>query len=267
MSTPGRLGAARVRPGDRVRRGDVLLELESFAHEDHLARLKTSRDVQRVELSIQQVLENRPGIRIAEESLRGLEEQVRDAEEQAARLTVVAPCDGLVVVAADSGTNGQEPAEGLPSRRGTPLDHRNLGAWLDAGTHVLSIAPDSRFEAQVFIEQGTRDDVSDGEAVAVKLDHLPQRTSAGALGKIDDRHVEFVPQAVSNKFGGSLATRTVSDGRERLAESAFQSTLPLDDDPELMRSGLRGAARFTIGRRTAGDWLWRSVCETFHFRL
>jgi hypothetical protein len=35
----------------------------------------------------------------------------------------------------------------------------------------------------------------------------------------------------------------------------------------LLRSGMRGRARFTVERRSAVGWLWRYFRRTFHLRL
>ena len=35
----------------------------------------------------------------------------------------------------------------------------------------------------------------------------------------------------------------------------------------LLKSGLRGNARFLVGHRSAADWIWRALRRTFKFRL
>jgi putative peptide zinc metalloprotease protein len=86
--------------------------------------------------------------------------------------------------------------------------------------------------------------------------------------EISEREVQFAPPPLSNKYGGELPTQTDSEGRERLqAGSAYQATLLLDEESVLLRSGMRGRAKFLISNRTSGDWLWLWLRHTFHFRL
>jgi putative peptide zinc metalloprotease protein len=56
-------------------------------------------------------------------------------------------------------------------------------------------------------------------------------------------------------------------GRERLTSHAYQALVVLDGDTNLLKSGLRGAARFRVGHRSTGEWIWRWIRRTFHFRL
>jgi putative peptide zinc metalloprotease protein len=103
--------------------------------------------------------------------------------------------------------------------------------------------------------------------VELKFDHLPSRTYSGKLDTISNRHLEFAPPALSNKADGELPTVTDKQGREKLTSIAYQATVLITQDTELMRPGLKGWARFEIDRRTAGEHLWRYIRQTFHFRL
>jgi putative peptide zinc metalloprotease protein len=155
----------------------------------------------------------------------------------------------------------------LTAWHGTPLDPRNDKALLEERTHVLSIAPSERMQALVVIDQSNRDDVNVGDIGELKFDHLPSRTYEGTLASISDRHLEYAPPGLSNKAGGELPTVSDNQGRERLTSIAYQGTVLIDEDTELMRSGLRGWAKFEIDRRTTGELIWRYLRQTFHFRL
>jgi putative peptide zinc metalloprotease protein len=72
---------------------------------------------------------------------------------------------------------------------------------------------------------------------------------------------------LSSKAGGELTTVADTHGHERLTNSAYQATVRLDEDADLLRCGMRGRARFTVERRSAVGWIWRYFRRTFHFRL
>ena len=44
-------------------------------------------------------------------------------------------------------------------------------------------------------------------------------------------------------------------------------TVRLEQDAGLLRNGLRGRARVTVDTRSVGQWIWRYLLQTFHFRL
>lgn len=119
----------------------------------------------------------------------------------------------------------------------------------------------------MLVDQKDRNDIDIGTAVELKFDSLAARTYVGKVEKISDRHLEFVPQLLSNKLGGEVPTTTDEQGRERLVSAAYQTTVLLEEDIPLLRSGMRGRARFSIGHRSAWDWIWRYIKTTFHFRL
>jgi putative peptide zinc metalloprotease protein len=272
-STAGQLSRIAVQPGQHVEAGDVLFELTNFAQEDHLQQLKSVRKVQQVELSLQRKLNDAAGVQTAGELVARLNAAIEEYEEHLSRLTVVAPCSGTVIAPperrppAESGKTRTASAGPELHWAGTPLENRNAGAWIDTGAHLLSIAPDDRREAHVIIDQTQRNDVEVGCEVELKCEFAPDTTWTGSLIAIADRDVESVPDALSNKFGGPVATLSAPDGHERLMSYAFEGTVELPDAAPQLLPGLQGRARFTMYRRTAAQWLWRYLKSTFHFRI
>ena len=103
--------------------------------------------------------------------------------------------------------------------------------------------------------------------VELKFDHLPARTYEGFIEKISRRDLEFVPELLSNKLGGEVATATDRQGRERPLSPAYQATVLLRKDPALLKTGLRGRSRFLVDTRTPYQWIYRWYRRTFRFRL
>ena len=103
--------------------------------------------------------------------------------------------------------------------------------------------------------------------VELKFDHLVDRTYEGFIEKISRRDLEFVPELLSNKLGGEVATVTDRQGRERPLSPAYQATVLLRKDTPLLKTGLRGRSRFLVDTRTAYQWIYRWYRSTFKFRI
>jgi putative peptide zinc metalloprotease protein len=267
--TAGRLEEVFVVPGQRVKPGDILARLSNFDKEQQYRQLKIDEAVQEQELKTVRALNDATRIQLAEEKLTSIREQVADYQMQLERLIIYAPIDGFVV----EPQRVPEPKHDANRHQlgkwfGSPLEPRNLGCFLEPRTHLCSIAPNERFQAIMLVDQRDRNELSTEREVKIKLDHFPEKMYRAKVVEISEREVLFAPQALSNKYGGELPTQTDAEGRERLqAGSAYQATLLLDEEAALLRSGMRGRAKFLISNRTSGDWLWLWIRHTFHFRL
>jgi putative peptide zinc metalloprotease protein len=275
VTTPGRIARVHVKPGDAVEAGQVLLELENFEKEDERERLLSEQELQERRLQTARALEDPTQAALALTKLESIRNQLQTLEDELRQLRLVADRAGYVVAPARLPEPKHDPVRRqLPTWHGTPLDPENLGAFLEPGTQVLSVAPDLKeYVAVLYVDQADRNDVAVGQAVDLKFEHLPARTYACEVTVISEREVQFAPEALSNKAGGVLPTVSDEDGRERLQSPAYQAIVPLRGDEQLVsdvalfKPGVRGYARFLVDRRSAGDWLWRWFRRTFHFRL
>ena len=354
---PGRLENRPVQPGDQVTFGQTLATLTNPALALEQLRLEQQEKVQLIRVSVANALEDRSREELARANREAARTQLSEFQKQIERMTITAPCAGTVVAPP------RVPAPPLDSRRdllgswhGTPLEDRNRNCLLPDRTHLLSIAPDSEFQAVVVIDQGDRNDMVSAEEslgfsgisspagltitsvlpdppaaragivpgdqitsnngadvtrladllprttdstdktaprplllsvkstggenrevklaparsptrVELKFDHLPARTYEGFIEKISRRDLEFVPELLSNKLGGEVATATDRQGRERPLSPAYQATVLLRKDPALLKTGLRGRSRFLVDTRTPYQWIYRWYRRTFRFRI
>lgn len=257
-----------VQPGQTVRAGDVLARLADFEQEQRRRELTIRRARKQLDVRIQHALNEPSQETYHAEELRNIERELNDLKRRLSQLTVVAPCDGMVVTPA---TVPEPEVDRVPSRLpawyGSPLDPRNVGCYLEARTHLLSIAPDSRRQAVLIVDEAAQASLAPGKHVSLKFDAFPRQTVQGTVVQLAERNVEFAPAALATKFGGSLPTTTDAEGRERVQEAAFQAGVLLDDFELPALTGMRGAARFTVQTRTLGEWLWHTVRRTVHFRM
>ncbi len=267
-TTPGRVNEVFVEPGSRVKKGDLLMRLTNDEKEQKRRSLELERDLQQKDVELDRALEDQAQEQVAREILAGIKKQLADRERELSQLEIRSPCDGVVVAP----PRIPEPARDDSRRQlskwyGTPLDPQNFGCYLTDRTPILSIAPSATCDAVLYIDQGDRDDVSVGQQVQIKLEHLADATYDGKIEKISARESEVAPETLSNKAGGELATVTDKQGREHLTSSAYQATVRLEGDTDLLRPGMRGRSRVTVAHRSAVEWLWRYFRRTFHFRL
>lgn len=266
--TPGFLRDQFVAEGQRIHEGDPIVALENPEKEDKKREMIVQGNVVLSELRVHRATGSIAEEEVAKEKLRTVKEQLAEYENQLAQLRIDAPCSGVVI----SPPSTPEPKVDehrmqLAAWHGTPLQARNRDSFLEERTHVCSIAPDEKFQATLLVDQKDRNDIDIGKAVELKFDSMAAKTFVGKVEKISDRHLEFVPQLLSNKLGGEVPTTTDDQGRERLVSAAYQTTVLIEEDIPLLRSGMRGRARFSIGHRSVWDWMWRYIKTTFHFRL
>lgn len=267
---PGELTQVNVAPGDHVEKGDVLAVLSDPQTEDELRTLEAERDTELERANAFEAARDEAQYAVSRERVASLEKRIEDMKEQLRHLTLTAPASGTVVAATAQQRPQQRDSETLPTWKGTPLDEENRGAFLEAGTALLVVAPEEttgKVEATLLVDQADRNDVFEGQEVELRFDHIPDKLYDSKVETFSARHVEFAPPPLSNKYGGPLPTVSEQDGRERLSGNAYQATVMLDADPDLMRPGLRGRARLDAPNRSAWVWAWRWIRQTFHFKL
>lgn len=278
---PGELTDVPVKAGDTVEAGQDIAHLRNPDLEDQERNILNKIKIQEIELTTQEKVRNEGRMSLAINQIAALNDQREEVREQLDALTIKAEVSGTIVEAPRVPEPPIETArKQLSTWNGTPLHPKNIGATIDERTHLFSIAPSRMFQAIVLIDQGDINELTQAELVArledsekkhqlieLKFDHLPARTYEGHIQEVSKNPLEYVPEQLSNKLGGELPTVTDSQGRERLLSSVYQATVELDTDTDLLRSGMRGLARFRVEERTAGQWLWRYLSQTFHFRL
>jgi len=252
--------------GTAVDAGDVVANLENEALDDRLRELQMLERRQRAKSQTQLALGDADARRLAEQELQSICEQRADVESQLARLEVVAPVGGTLVAPPELPERRRDRRGQLRSWTGSPLESRNIGCFLEAQTHLVSIAPTDQYQAVLLVDQADRDDLAVGRTVRLKVDHLPGVVFTGRLIEYSLRDEEMAPAVLSNKYGGPLPTISDPQG-ERLTSAAYRAVVVFESDAELLRTGMHGNARVLIANRSAGSWIWRWLRTTFKFRL
>jgi putative peptide zinc metalloprotease protein len=278
--TPGQIVDFEANPGEWVTEGDIIVELSNPEMEDEKRSLILKRDLQEIQRDTQLKLGNTSQMVVADEHKAALELQIAEVQRQLDDLKIPVPVSGRVVAPPRVAAPGLDTTRRqLSGWNGTPLHEKNVGAVVEERTHLVSIAPSDHFQAIVLIDQSDRNELihkddfaerlakTESQTIELKFDHLPALTYEGTVEHVSKNTMDYVPELLSNKLGGELATVTDGQGRERLASPVYQATVRVTNDVELLRTGMRGKARFLVEERTAGQWLWRYIRQTFHFRL
>ncbi|MDZ4689283.1 MAG: HlyD family efflux transporter periplasmic adaptor subunit [Planctomycetaceae bacterium] len=266
-AVPGRLVEIKVQPGDLVAAGDVLLVLENEELADRARKLEDDLAAQKVLVAAARTADNASDYSVASEHQLGLEKQLAEVREQVQHLTVTAPTAGRIVAADYRSPPPDLPDRALPQWHATPLDRQNLGSWIEIRTQLASIAPGEGLQAVLYLPQVHRNEVTVGDRVSLKLDSLPDRVFRGEIAEMSHQQAETVPIALSTKAGGPLATESLPDQTERLQELTYQAKVNLTDDEHVLRTGMRGSARFIVAEHTTAWWIAQSLRRLFRFRM
>ncbi|HEX3998444.1 MAG TPA: biotin/lipoyl-binding protein [Pirellulales bacterium] len=276
VEVPGTLKAVYVRPGEHVKKGDHLADLENYDLRVGLAELQGKRDQMQTQLeSLMRSRYHDPQaereLPSVEQSLDALDEELREKQSDIDHLQLIAPADGWIIPTPDIPPPPAEEADEqtkLASWSGSPMDRKNRGATLKQGTPFCQIGNPKQMEAALVIDQSDIDLVAPGGKVVVKLDELPGDVFYSKVSKISQTPMSFVPRELSHKSGGDVQTKTDANNVERSATPSYEALAPIDDGNQVLVVGLRGRAKITASRwLSLGSRAWRAFSQTFHFKL
>jgi putative peptide zinc metalloprotease protein len=270
---PGILEQIDVKPGQMVKAGDKLgqlsnvdLELDISQLEAKIAQQSAREDVLRQSLGVatqgEAASNELPEI---QKALEGLRLQLHEKRLDQKRLSLVAPVAGTVLPAPEVPNKPDKSKNDLPKWTGSPLEPRNLGAYL-TGVLFCQIGDPHQWEALLYIDQDDIDYVRDGQTVSIMFDEFPYKTFQTAISEIGPE-VEVTPHQLSSKGGGEFMSKTDESGQERPLNTSYRARAPVDDPDARLVQGLRGTAKVHAEWQPLGRRLWRYLMRTFNFKL
>jgi len=145
------------KPGDRVEKGQPLAQLSNIDIDISIADLQGQREVYQAQLEGLMRLsfdDQSASARVNEvtESLKSVEQQLKQRLEDREKLRLVAPRAGTVMPPSIVPQQSRGDSQ-LPTWSGYPFDPENLGAALLTGTKLCQIGDPSRLEARLVIDQ------------------------------------------------------------------------------------------------------------------
>ena len=280
VEVPGTLIASKVRPGDTVKKNQLLAQLKNIEIDVQIA--EQNGEMQRLEarLHANERLqhEDESAARVVvttRAALRTATEQLAQLEEDRDRLRLFAPRDGVVIPPPASNRPAAGPGE-LLEWNGTPLDKENIGATLIPGEQGLFclVGDLDKLEAHLAINQADIEFVDDNflpnsVQVEIILDQDVDRAVVlqGTISEIVREKLKVAPRQLAAHAGGPLPTEVDSSGVPRPLDTTYQATVPIQDSTGGLRPGLIGTAKIHTRPRTLASRLWRYVSATFSFEL
>ena len=275
VDVPGTLSGVYVSLGERVSKGQRLLQLDSNELTLQITQLKgkiknaeleynalfrasqASHDDQSVtdELELARVQYNT--------TTKNLELRKQEIE----KLTIVAPGSGkLIPPERVPQTNSDSGA--LHTWNGYPLEARNIGSYLEQSTVVARLVPDSeKFEAILTVDQSEIEFVETGHAVELLPHAMPGKSIFANVGEISTTKMKSVPKGLSSRYGGDLVTSQNEAGLDVPQSATFQVSVPFDLANAVLSDGCTGKAKIQAGSQTIGQRLLRLFQKTFRFDL
>ncbi|MEE9602571.1 MAG: biotin/lipoyl-binding protein, partial [Thermoguttaceae bacterium] len=270
IDVPGaRLEEVLVEPGQQVTAGTTLARLSNLDLRLSVAEL-TAQEVQYTERirSLERSRFDDPlaggEIPQAKKLLASVVEQLQKKQDQLSRLELIAKIDGTVMPAPER-PDPPRPEGSLRDWSGSLMHPKNLGVSLTGSVLFCEIGDPEQLEAVLIVDQKDIELVKAMQSAEIKVEAYPHRTFPGQISEISKVNLKEVPRALSNTYGGDLATRTDDAGITRPLSTSYSASVLIDDPNGEMRLGFRGRARINTGYQPLGGRIWRYLSRTFHF--
>jgi len=268
VSMPGTLIAA-ARAGSMMKPQETLGQLVNLDVQMQVEQLTGRRDQQRLHLKnlefrLAQDPSVGPQIPAAKEALADVEQRLRERRRDQQRLTLTAPIGGAVLPPPSLPAEPYAPGR-LSTWRGSPLEERNTGCYLETGTLFCLVGNSSRLEAVAVIHQSDLAFLRKGQCVRVQLDELPGDVLEGTIVEIARTDLKVVPRELAT--GEDLPVRPGQNGVPRPLETSYQARVSLQPHAYHLLTGARGRAKIFTDPRPLYERWYRYLRRTFKFRL
>ncbi len=275
--------------GSQVRQGDVIGQLQDTGAEMEIARLEG--EVKSRKLHVDH-LERLRGIdREANDQLPTARTALADSQrrlderlEEAKRLTLVAPADGVIIPAPRKHLPKGARSTRLPEWQGSLLDQNTLGAHVEPGTLVCLVGDPRKQNAIMLVDDTDIKRLAPGQKARLRIDELPGQVVEGEvvdvarheladIENLQRRQADLSPLMTGLMPAGQsgavyevrlrLSGERGGKGRERGAgsgepEGAAASSLIV---------GGRGNGKIAAERITIGRQIYRYLAQTFRLPM
>ena len=272
VTQPGILTKVNFVPGDEVRKGDVIAELENIDHELALEQLKgqlagLTADLARMKLSADELPQSSKLIMTTETNIAATKKQIKAVEKILGELKLIATRDGQVIPPPNVNNDAASAGRRLATWSGTPLDPENRNAFLTSQTLYCIVADPGRMKAMLVIDQSDAKFVAAGQKVSLMLDEHIGDVIKGEIEFVSRDALNQLPRELSVTNGGPISARPSASGVEMPMIPHYEATVALKElgDAKLI-NGFRGQARIHVGTASLGKRLLRYLSTVINFR-
>jgi hypothetical protein len=193
--------------------------------------------------------------------LQDVREQLVQSKKAQDRLTVRAPLSGVILPPSVENSEQGSPKAG-PAAPG-PLDPRNLGAYLTAGTLLCLVGDPEKTEAVLLISQNTLGDVCVGQTVFLQVNQLPGQYPRGEIRELAEAEEASIPAELL--AAGRLPTSVSIDGNVQPVDTYYQAIVEIPSAGSAALPGAIGRARIECSARSLAWRITRYLQRTFRF--
>jgi len=271
---PGRLVDIWVSPNQRVAKDQVLVSLESVDLNRQIVQLTSVQTTAEANLGLIQFAsslgDEGRGARLEESQavVATAKGNLRQRRLDHQMLEIKAPAEGYLLAPSRVREQNQSSKE-LNRWTGTPLEGKNMGAWIESQTVIGQIVPRlDQFDAVLAIDQKEIEFIQLHQPVELHLNQFPLNPFQSSIKNLSPVKMVETPAAISSKHGGELLSVTSAEGNDVPASTTYRVSvdLMLDEQQPILPGGT-GTAKIKVGSQTVGQRAWRLLCHTFHFDL
>jgi multidrug resistance efflux pump len=273
-AVPGQIKQVHYKPGQVVKEGDVLLELENPDLELELTELAGRL------AEAEQALHNIRALRIVDptagdqlertrEIRDSIKKQYEERKREAERLTITVPqgVSGTIIPPPSKQDHLATVQGRLRGWTGTAFDSKNVGGLVTPTDLICQIGDPRDMEAVLIVDQAYVDLVREGQSVRVLLEAHTRRAYESKIEEIASTELQIAPAGMSAARGGRLETKPDATGQMRPLNTSYQARAPLTDVDGTLQAGMQGQARIYTDWQTVASRVYRFCAKTFHFDL
>jgi len=250
--TPGLLESFAVKPGDMVKKGQVVAVLKD---EERAARFRElQKNIEAYDLKIRQLIgiDKKAEANVVIKQRDGLKQNLAVLQEEIDGLTLRAPSDGIVL-------SLEYERQLNPSLL--------LGRAYRKGDGLCAIGRIDDVIVRILVHEENIGEVKEGQPVVLKFQPFPGEVFHGTVSNIDKASEEVIRTLpLSIRSGGPIVTITTREGQKPVIPY-YEVTVLIENKDLRLKPGFTGEAKIYCGKKTLGErmarFLWKRIRQMF----
>ena len=175
--------------GSKVQRGDVIGQLQDTGAEIEIARLEGELKLRQLHVDHLERLrgvdrEANDQLPTARTALADSQRRLDERRDEAKRLTLTAPVDGVVIPAPRRTDQSPKPRRGCLTWSGSLLDPNTIGAHVEPGTLVCLVGDPQKLTAVLLVDDTDIKRLEPGQKTRLRIDELPGQVIEGEVVEV-----------------------------------------------------------------------------------
>ncbi|MFK7770429.1 MAG: site-2 protease family protein [Mariniblastus sp.] len=270
VDVPGTLEEIHLQPNQMVKEDQPIISLSSQQLRVQLASHQTEVNITRVRYeNIEQAgsLVRDEGREAAEVAVQSALDLLTKRQLDRERLIVCAPVAGYLLAPSIVEADNSDLST-LTEWEGTPLERRNIGAYLKQSTFVGQVVEDmTKLEAVLAIDQSDIEFVRPDQPVEMLVRQVPLKVFESVTQQISPTEMKSTPKSLSSQYGGDIVTTRGKEGEDVPQSTKYLVNVALANPNLILLPGSTGVAKIRTGTQTIGQRVWRLASQTFQFEL